>query len=40
MDMSIVGNIVIIHIQVIWALASLVLVGLLLLYAGLARKNG
>ncbi len=39
MDMSLVGNVVTIHIQVIWVLASVVLVGLLLLYAGLARKK-
>ncbi len=39
MDMSLVGNIVTIHIQVIWVVALVVLVGLLLLYAGQARKN-
>jgi len=39
MDMSLVGNIVTIHIQVIWVVALLVLVFLLLLYAGQARKN-
>ncbi len=39
MDMSLAGNIVTIHIQVVWVIALVVLVGLLLLYAGQARKN-
>jgi len=39
MDMSLVGNIVTIHIQVIWVVGLLVLVALLLLYTAQARKN-
>ncbi len=40
MDMSLVGNIVTIHIQVVWVIALVVLGGLLLLYMGQTRKNG
>ncbi len=39
MDMSLIGNIVTIHIQVIWVVTLLILVGLLLLYAKQARRN-
>jgi len=39
MDISLAGNIVTIHIQVMWVIGLVVLVGLLLLYAGQARKN-
>ncbi len=39
MDISLAGNMVTIHIQVIWVVALLILVGLLLLYAGQVRKN-
>jgi len=38
-DMSLAGNIVTIHIQVIWVVGLLVLAGLLLLYVGQARKQ-
>lgn len=39
MDVSFMGNIITIHIQVLWAVASLVLAALLLIYAGQSRKQ-
>jgi hypothetical protein len=39
MDMSVAGNLITIHIQVIWAVLSLVLAGLLLMYAGQSRRQ-
>ncbi len=39
MDMSVAGNLITIHIQVVWAVMSLVLFLLLLIYAGQSRRQ-